>query len=147
MRYLFLAVCVCFLSGCGESESSKRNRTTSQVEVLAEKLSKEVGEDGWFKQSQPEDVDAWGNKLVVKYKRTGGTETLTVWSNGGDGLPFTRDDISSHSYSVANAEILAEIARLKRENRQASVEGYGYHLTKGLTKGIREGWKDRGKDK
>jgi hypothetical protein len=146
-----LAVVV-FCSGCGESTASKKNRTLSQIEVLADQQSREIGEDGWFKRKQVEDVDAWGNKVELKFKRSSGVETVVVWSNGPDGLPFTRDDISSHSYSCYNSEVLAEIARIRAENakvrskdRQESVENYGFHLTKGLTKGVREGWQDRDK--
>lgn len=117
---------------------SKYNRTVSQIEILAEQRSKEVGENGWFKQSEVHEIDAWGNKLQIKYRRFGGYEKMSVYSNGLDGLPLTKDDIMSHSYICDNVVVLAEIARLKREDRQDAVEGYGYRSTKGLTKGFKE---------
>lgn len=142
-----LLVVLAFCTGCGESTAEKRNRSLSKVEVTADQFSKEVGENGWYIQKQTDEVDAWGNKLEVKYKRSSGYETLTVWSNGQDGLPFTRDDISSHSYTLYNSVVLTEIARIKSQNRQEAVENYGFRLTKGLTKSVREGWSDRGDKK
>lgn len=139
MRKCLLGL-VIILAGCQQGPPPK-DRALSQVNVLAEKLSQEVGEDGWFKKTTTEEVDPWGNKLEVKYKRNGGLEILTVWSNGPDGLPHTKDDISSVSYTLENAVVLAEI----RKNRTGtdSLEAYSKALTKGLTKGLVQGWKDR----
>src|SRR5688572_11562722 len=90
--FLFTAL----LCGCGESLESKRNRATSQVNVRAESLSEKVGEDGWFvRAADVDDVDPWDNRLTVKYERKGLRETLTVRSNGQDGLPLTKDDIAA----------------------------------------------------
>src|SRR5262245_49993521 len=90
--FLFLAM----LCGCGESVESQRNRATSQVNVLAETLSEKIGDDGWFvRATDVSDVDPWGNTLAVKYERKGVRETLTVRSNGQDGLPLTKDDIAA----------------------------------------------------
>src|SRR6266542_2191443 len=45
---LACAVLGALLCGCGESQESKRNRATSEVNVLADKLSEKIGADGWF---------------------------------------------------------------------------------------------------
>ncbi len=131
-------------TGCGESDRSKITRAESQVETLAERLSQDVGADGWFNRTPVVGAtDPWGRALDVKYHRGHGAETLTVWSNGPDGLPHTRDDIASHSYRCDNAVVLAEIAALKSKGRQDATENYGAALTRGLVRGSREGWQTR----
>ena len=130
-------------AGCGESTREKVVRATSQVEVAAERLSQNVGEDGWFRRGTADGTDPWSRPLEVSYRRVKGTETLTVWSSGPDGLPRTRDDVSSHAYHLDNEAVLAEIAAAKSKNRQLAVENYGASLTRGLVKGTVQGWKDR----
>ena len=148
MRSAILGVLLSVLAsaGCGESAQAKRDRALSQVEVLAERLSAQVGEDGWFKRHATDAPDPWGNPVEVKYTRLNGYERLAVWSSGPDGLPHTRDDIASHTYTCYNDVALAEIAAAKAKGRQASIEGYGASLTKGLVKGTVQGWKDRNKE-
>jgi hypothetical protein len=131
------------LAGCGESNRSKSVRASSQVNVLAEKFAADVGADGWFKRHTTDEVDPWGRKIEVKYHRANGHEMLAVWSDGPDGLPHTRDDISSHRYWCDNELVLAEIAALKSKGRLAAVENYGAALTRGLTKGSVQGWQER----
>jgi hypothetical protein len=144
LYYLGLLLGTGCVAGClGERQADKEARALSQCEVLAEKLSQEVGEDGWFKHGGTDETDPWGSPLEVKYRRTGGTETLIVWSNGPDKLPHTKDDIASHAYHLDNATALAEIAELKSKRRQAAVENYGASLTRGLVRGGHEGWQDR----
>jgi hypothetical protein len=129
-RSLLLTLCLA-LVGCGESTESKRNRATSQVNVLAEKFSEKIGDDGYFvRQTEVEDLDPWGSKLVVKYERHGARETLTVRSNGEDGLPLTKDDIAAryHLDSEKAREAL-------HKDLQRTVEGYSMAAARGLTKG------------
>jgi hypothetical protein len=119
-------------TSCGESLESKRNRATSQVNVLAEKLSEKVNADGMFDRvGEVEDVDPWDNRLVVKYDRKGPRETLTVRSNGPDGLPLTRDDIAARFHLDSDQ---AREARSKET--QKSVEGVSRAFSKGLTRGV-----------
>src|SRR5262245_41064774 len=96
MRKCLILTLAFALAGCGESTESKRNRATSQVHVVADKLSEKIGEDGWFvRVDGVDEVDPWDNMLTVKYIRHGAKETLTVRSNGQDGLPLTKDDIAA----------------------------------------------------
>src|SRR5262245_9202219 len=96
-RYLLLmmtlGLVVLTLLGCGEDPRVKRNQAQSQVNVLGEKLSGDLGPDGWFVQPKDTEKDPWGNDLVVKYDRKDKTELLTVRSHGPDGLPLNSDDI------------------------------------------------------
>src|SRR5262245_46747941 len=124
-----LALCIC---GCGESTESKRNRATSQVNVAADKLSEQVGEDGWFiRVKELDEVDPWNNKLTVKYERHGARETLTVRSNGPDGLPLTSDDIAARLH-LDSEKVLAAQSKLL----QKTVEGYSKAISSGLTRGV-----------
>lgn len=135
IRLWFLTAAVSGLAaGCGWKTNS--DRAQSQVGVLAERLSQNVGEDGWFKRpdSTTTDADPWGSPLEIKYQRSRSTETLTVWSNGPDRLPHTRDDIGSHAYTIENTAAL-----------QGRVEGLGASASRGLVKGAVQGWKDRNK--
>src|SRR5262245_55722459 len=81
MRKCLILTVALALAGCGESTESKRNRATSQVNVVADKLSEKIGEDGWFiRVDGVDEVDPWDNKLTVKYARSDAHETLTVRS-------------------------------------------------------------------
>lgn len=130
-RALLLAFTLC-LCGCGESTESKRNRATSQVNVAADKLSEQVGEDGWFiRVKELDEVDPWDNKLTVKYERHGARETLTVRSNGPDGLPLTADDIAAR-FHLDSEKVLAA----RSQQLQKTVEGYSKAISGGLTRGV-----------
>lgn len=124
-----LAIALC---GCGESVESKRNRATSQVNVAADNLSEKIGEDGWFvRVNELDEIDPWDHKLTVKYERHGPRETLTVRSNGEDGLPLTKDDIA------ARFHLDSEKAREARSKEfQKSVEGVSKAFSGGLTRGV-----------
>lgn len=119
----------------------KTNESISKVNVCAEKLSYLVGEDGWFKRTDPDEKDAWGNQLTVRYKIQGGQETLIVVSNGPDGLPYTKDDIQSNSWTIDNNKVLEAMKKARHENRKVGVEDISSSLTKGLVKGVLQGWK------
>jgi len=130
-RRLMLTLCLA-LVGCGESLESKRNRATSQVNVLADQLSEKIGPDGYFvRVADVEEIDPWGNKLTVKYERHGPRETLTVRSNGQDGLPLTKDDIAARYH--LDSDQAREALHMDLQKR---VEEYGKAVTRGLTKGV-----------
>jgi hypothetical protein len=127
-----ILVAILLLAGCGESTESKRNRATSQVNVAADKLSEKIGEDGWFvRVAELDDIDPWGNKLTVKYERNGANETLTVRSNGEDGLPLTKDDIAARYHLDSEKAREAQAKEL-----QKTIEGVSKSLTRGLTRGV-----------
>jgi hypothetical protein len=131
IRRILLMSCLA-LTGCGESLESKRNRATSQVNVLADQLSQKIGADGYFvKVTDVEEVDPWGNTLTVKYERHGPRETLTVRSNGEDGLPLTKDDIAARFHLDSDKARAA-----LHKDLQKSVEDHGKAVTRGLTKGV-----------
>jgi hypothetical protein len=132
MRKCIVFVLPLLLCGCGESTESMRNRATSQVNVIGDKLSEKIGEDGWFvRVNDVDEVDPWDKKITVKYERQGIRETLTVRSGGQDGLPFTKDDIAVRFH------LDSDVAREARGKEwQKSVEGFGRAVTKGLTKGV-----------
>ena len=127
------------LAGCGPSAA---DHATSQVNVLAEKLSQDVADDGWFKPGKAVEADPWGNPLEVKYTRHNARETLRVRSNGPDGLPFTRDDITSRPHSLTNDAAQVDVT----QRRQKTAEGYTDALTRGagrgIVEGVAQGWKD-----
>lgn len=132
MRNTIATILAIALCGCGESLESKRNRATSQVNVAADKLSEKIGEDGWFvRVNELDDMDPWDNKLTVKYERHGARETLTVRSNGQDGLPLTKDDIAARFHLDSDK---AREARSKET--QKSVEGISKAISGGLTRGV-----------
>jgi hypothetical protein len=123
------------LVGCGESERAKTrrliNQAVSQVNVTAEKLAEQVGEDGWFKRDAPRENDPWGNPLQVKYERTGSAERLEVRSFGPDSLPRTADDVRA-VYTLNNDEV-------KKARREDALERGGRSLMRGVRKGVTEG--------
>jgi hypothetical protein len=129
-RCLVLTICLA-LMGCEESLESKRNRATSEVNVLAEKLSEKIGADGYFiREANTGEIDPWGNPLTVKYERHGPRETLTVRCNGEDGLPFTKDDIAARFHLDSDKARAA-----LHKDLQKSVEEYSKAAARGLTKG------------
>lgn len=120
--YLFIAV-LCAI-GCGESVQSLRNRAVSQVNVIADNLSKKVDKNG-FIQEDVKQIDPWGNLIRINY----GKNSLSVVSNGQDGLPFTRDDITAR-------------CQLDHKSIEDIVDGVSHSVSHGLTKGIIDAFKE-----
>ena len=118
------------LLGCGEDPRVKRNQAQSQVNVLGEKLSGDIGPDGWFIPTKDTETDPWGNDLVVKYDRKDKTELLTVRSHGPDQLPLTNDDIV-YRFQVSQR---SGVEKALEKGAAAGARG----LVKGIIEGVRE---------
>lgn len=132
-RHLMMVACGLLgvvLLGCAEDPRVKRNQAQSQVNVLGEKLSDDIGPDGWFVQSKETEKDPWGNDLVVKYDRKDKTELLTVRSHGPDGLPLNSDDI------VYRFQVSQRTAVEKAVEKGAASGARG--IVKGIIEGVRE---------
>jgi len=78
--------------GVDREENSKQ-----LAEENVNRLARNVNDDGGFIR-HPELLlaveDGWGNRLHVEYEETLSKETVTVKSNGADGMPETRDDLT-----------------------------------------------------
>ena len=101
------------------------------MNVLADKLSEKVGENGYYERVNVDEVDPWGNKIIVKCSRRGAHESLIVRSIGPDGLDRTKDDIAV-TYEVDSDQAREAISK----SRQKSLEEYGSAASRGLTKGV-----------
>jgi hypothetical protein len=132
-----------FIIGCS-NKPSKEDEALSQVNITANEIAI-VGEDGWYERAAPTMLtnDPWGKKLRTSYKRHNGYETLRVYSNGPDGLPYTKDDICSTELTINNVQELEEISK----KRKKSVKDYSGSITEGATQGIIKGLKGEGKEK
>ena len=135
-------------------------QATSQVAVLGEKLSRQIDEDGHFIQTKDTEKDPWGNDIKISYTAnspvmptgpgkghviidtSNNVDTLTIFSNGPDGLPYTKDDIGL-SYKLITKEYLKAKAEEKQQNKEKNIEGNSSALTRGLTKGVLDAWKNR----
>ncbi len=114
----------------------QKNQTASQVNVLADRLKRQVDDNGRFMRADTSEVDVWGKPIRVTYEEGSFVESLHVASNGPDGLPFTKDDIGI-TWKLNTKQAREE----KRENRERGIEGSSAALTKGLVKGVFEGMK------
>ncbi len=92
-----LAMCVMVtVTGCGESEKSKSNRTLSLLNVIVRKNFNPVDFQEGGKTGQ---VDAWGNEIRWSSDKTRiSGYYVEVRSYGPDGLPFTRDDLTARQW-------------------------------------------------
>lgn len=141
-------ILILFIFGCGpdprEVLREQKNQVTSQVNVLADKLSRQIDENGWFIRNEMTEKDVWGNPLRISYDRNVYSETLQVSSNGPDGLPMTRDDIGA-KYNLNNQEYLKAFKEAKQSIREKNIEGNSSSLTKGLVKGVFQAIEERKK--
>lgn len=83
------------LTGCGESTASKQNRTTSQVRTY---VQEEFNESNFKPGGKTGQTDAWGNELTWKKDTRYSGFYVELRSNGPDGLPETRDDITARRF-------------------------------------------------
>jgi hypothetical protein len=123
-RFLFLALPLAALTGCGPS---KTDVAQSQVNQLAESW------DGGEKFT-PEGNDPWGEAITAKVEKGDVNYNLTVRSNGPDKLPFTRDDVTatrSAKHTPISKAIAPGVERIS--------EAVGKGLGRGGVSGIKEG--------
>jgi hypothetical protein len=123
-RFLFLAIPLAALAGCGPS---KVDIAQSQVNQLAESW------DGTEKFT-PDGTDPWGEPYTAKVEKGDVNYNLTVRSNGPDKLPFTKDDISAKR-SVQHTPISEAIA----PGVERISEAVGKGLGRGGVSGVKEG--------
>jgi hypothetical protein len=123
-RFLFLALPLAALIGCGPS---KADIAQSQVNQLAESW------DGTEKFT-PEGTDPWGEPYSAKMEKGDVNYNLTVRSNGPDKLPFTKDDVTAKR-SVQHTPVSKVIA----PGVERISEAVGKGLGRGGVSGVKEG--------
>lgn len=165
MRNLF-AICLLLIMGC-ESATQKKakiDKATSQVNVIGEKLSRQIDKDGRFIKNIETEKDPWDNDIRIDYttgwstpvKNSSGKlyavldprdniDTLTVVSNGPDGLSHTKDDIGI-TFKLITREYLKAKEEEKTKGQQArenNIEGNLSAITRGLTKGVFDAYRGK----
>lgn len=137
---LILVAMVVSFSGCA-SGPSKEEQALSQVNVI---VRKEFNDKNFPTDGTTGEKDAWGHDLTWDLEKHWNSYSLKVRSNGPDGLPYTKDDITATS-------------SVKVTDEESASERFVRGLARGTLKGIKQGLfgqkdgekekKDNGKDK
>lgn len=128
-----------FLSGCGPSNTVK---TRSQVEVLIRKWDKTENVPWTDKTGGTGEVDAWNNPITWELTTTSTYRTLTVRSNGSDGLPYTTDDIYKTDRVYCGPPSVPLEKRVENLSEAVS-RGFSRGTVGGAREGLKEGKKDK----
>ncbi len=124
------------LCGCqGETPQQKREREKRENEQTVSALN--VAADLWDGTNHTPDVsnhkDTWGNPIRTRITKGSLNYCLEVYSSGPDGLPLNDDDV-----------VVIRKVRHGDNSVNKEVEKAGTSLFKGITKGIRQGWREGG---
>jgi hypothetical protein len=123
MKRLILAVALFALVGCGPTLYELKQRTTSDLNVIAQE---------WDGKANPPDLkgrlDPWGNQYQAAVTKEKLNYKLSVRSPGPDRLPYNSDDLvvtrqAAHGETTQNLEN----------------EGFFYSISKGIFGGARDG--------
>ena len=133
MRYSVALLLMFLCVGCGPSNSEKRERTLSTLNVEADRWN---GGKGFTTSA----VDAYGNRILGSVDRGLLNYVLEVRSVGRDGLPKNHDDITvsrsiRHGESVVSDQAARDVGKVSGG------------VTSGAIEGIKEGFGLKRKDK